>query len=97
MRVQNAVRHTSSDRTGITDFESWSMSRVGLACSAAPSDDKSDNYCAWHLDVIYLQLSELMTLRQLQRLFGAIDIQYSFMVMDTEFGTWLFILKNLNI
>jgi hypothetical protein len=50
------------------------MSTVGLACSAAPSDDKLDNYCTSHLYVIYLQLSKL---QQLQSLFGPIDMQYS--------------------
>jgi len=72
--MQYAVHHQNSDCTGSTEFESWSMSTVGLACSAAPSDDKLDNYCTSHLYVIYLQLSEL---QQLQSLFGPIDIQYS--------------------
>jgi hypothetical protein len=83
--MQYAVHHPSSDCTGSAEFESWSMSTVGLACSAAPSDDTLDIYCTLHLNVIYLQLSELTTLRQLQRLFGAIDIQYS--IMGNEYRT----------
>ena len=66
------------------------MSTVGLACSAAPSDDMLDNYWTLHLNVIYLQLSEWMTLRQLQSLFGAIDIQYS--IMGKEYRIWNFVI-----
>ena len=73
------------------------MSTVGLTCSAAPSDDKIDNYCTWHLNVICLQLSELTTLQQLQMLFGAIDIQYCIMSNEYRIWTFLFIFKNLNV